>query len=101
MVVVGIGASAGGLDAFTQLLHALPAKPRFAIAMQTSLPVVQAADGMRVVLNHVYVIPPDVQALMRDDGSISLLPCFRRTGRSTPRWMCFSARWPRSQAIGP
>ena len=65
MTVVGIGASAGGLDAFTQLLHALPRNPGFAIvlvqhlapqhesalanllAMQTSLPVVQATDGMR------------------------------------------------------
>jgi two-component system, chemotaxis family, CheB/CheR fusion protein len=102
MVVVGIGASAGGLDAFTQLLHALPAKPGFAIvlvqhmapqhesaladllSMQTSLPVVQAADGMRVVPNHVYVIPPNVQALMRDDGSISLLPRPKDRTQYTP-----------------
>src|SRR5262245_53881898 len=98
MVVVGIGASAGGLDAFTQLLHALPAQPGFAIvlvqhlapqhesalanllSMQTSLPVVQATDGMELEQNHVYVIPPNVQALMRDDGAISLVP--RPTDRS-------------------
>src|SRR5262245_31917110 len=97
MVVVGIGASAGGLDAFTQLLHALPPQPGFAIvlvqhlapqhesalahllSMQTSLPVVQAADGMKLQPNHVYVIPPNVQALMRD-GTISLVP--RPTDRS-------------------
>src|SRR5262249_25632468 len=98
MVVVGIGASAGGLDAFTQLLHALPPEPGFAIvlvqhlapqhesalanllSMQTSLPVVQATDGMELEQNHVYVIPPNVQALMRDDGAISLVP--RPTDRS-------------------
>ena len=98
MVIVGIGASAGGLDAFTQLLHALPAQPGFAIvlvqhlapqhesalanllSMQTSLPVVQATDGMELEQNHVYVIPPNVQALMRDNGAISLVP--RPTDRS-------------------
>jgi two-component system CheB/CheR fusion protein len=98
MVVVGIGASAGGLDAFTQLLHALPPEPGFAIvlvqhlapqhesalanllSMQTSLPVVQATDGMALEQNHVYVIPPNVQAAMRDDGAISLVP--RPTDRS-------------------
>jgi chemotaxis methyl-accepting protein methylase len=98
MVVVGIGASAGGLDAFTQLLHALPPHPGFAIvlvqhlapqhesalatllSMQTSLPVEQATDGMRPEPDHVYVIPPNVQALMRDDGAISLVP--RPTDRS-------------------
>jgi two-component system, chemotaxis family, CheB/CheR fusion protein len=98
MAVVGIGASAGGLDAFTQVLHALPADPGFAmvlvqhlapqhesalanlLSMQTSLPVVQVTDGQRLEPNHVYVIPPNVQAIMRDDGALSLLP--RPTDRS-------------------
>ena len=98
MTVVGVGASAGGLDAFTQLLHALPAAPGLAIvlvqhlapqhesalanllSMQTLLPVVQATDGMRLEPDHVYVIPPNVQAVMRDDGALSLLP--RPTDRS-------------------
>jgi two-component system CheB/CheR fusion protein len=98
MAVVGIGASAGGLDAFTQVLHALPRDPGFAIvlvqhlapqhesalanllSMQTLLPVVQAADEQRLEPNHVYVIPPNVQALMRDDGVLSLVP--RPTDRS-------------------
>src|SRR5262245_48817421 len=98
MALVGIGASAGGLDAFTQLLHALPPQPGFAIvfvqhlapkhdsalttllSVQTSLPVLQASDGMELEPNHVYVIPPNVQVLMRDDGALSLLP--RPTDRS-------------------
>src|SRR5262245_39784142 len=66
MTVVGIGASAGGLDAFSQLLHALPPDPGFAIvfvqhlapqhdsalasllSMQTRLPVIQASDGTQL-----------------------------------------------------
>src|SRR5262249_28690994 len=86
MTGVGFGASAGGLDAFTQVLHALPADPGFAmvlvqhlapqhesalanlLSMQTSLPVVQATDGMELEQNHIYVIPPNVHALMRYDG---------------------------------
>jgi two-component system CheB/CheR fusion protein len=98
MAVVGIGASAGGLDAFTQVLHALPADPGFAmvlvqhlapqhesalaslLSMQTSLPVVQATDGQQLEPNRVYVIPPNVQAIMRDDCTLSLLP--RPTDRS-------------------
>src|SRR5262245_50755379 len=84
MTIVGIGASAGGLDAFSQLLHALPPDPGLAIvfvqhlapqhdsalasllSMQTRLPVIQASDGMQLEPNHVYVIPPNVQAAMRE-----------------------------------
>jgi len=98
MVVVGVGASAGGLDAFTQVLHALPSEPGFAIvlvqhlapqhesalanllSMQTALPVVQAIDEQQLEPNHVYVIPPNVQAVMRDDTVLGLLP--RPTDRS-------------------
>jgi two-component system CheB/CheR fusion protein len=92
IAVVGFGASAGGLDAFTQVLHALPAAPGFAmvlvqhlapqhesalanlLSMQTSLPVVQATDGQPLEPNRVYVIPPNVQAVMREDGALGLLP---------------------------
>ena len=98
MAVVGVGASAGGLEAFTQLLHALPPAPGFAVvlvqhlapqhdsalasllSMQTSLPVIQAADGMGLAPNHVYVAPPNVQALMQDEATLSLAP--RPTDRS-------------------
>ena len=74
--VVGIGASAGGLEAFTQLLtllppdtgmgfvfiqHLSPTHTSFlseALASSTQMPVTQAEDGMRVEPNHVYVLPP-------------------------------------------
>jgi two-component system, chemotaxis family, CheB/CheR fusion protein len=75
--VVGIGASAGGLEAFSQLLNYLPVDTGMAIvlvqhlapsqsslltkilARTTSLPVQTVVDGMAVAPNQVYVIPPN------------------------------------------
>ncbi len=75
--VVGIGASAGGLEAFKLLLAHLPADTGFAVVLiqhlepthhsilseilgrATRLPVNEAADGMAVEPNHAYVIPPN------------------------------------------
>jgi chemotaxis methyl-accepting protein methylase/signal transduction histidine kinase/chemotaxis response regulator CheB len=75
--IVGVGASAGGLEAFTQLLKHLPADTgmafvliqhldpnhasflRDALAKATTMAVSQAQDGTAVEPNHVYVIPPD------------------------------------------
>ena len=75
--IVAIGASAGGLEAFSSLLRALPPEPGLALvfiphldpthesamvellARTTRLPVHQAAEGMRVVCNAVYVLPPN------------------------------------------
>jgi two-component system CheB/CheR fusion protein len=74
--VVAIGASAGGLEAFTLLLKHLPADTGMAfvlvqhldpthtsllgeaLARATSMPVREAEDGAEVQPNHVYVIPP-------------------------------------------
>ena len=73
--VAGIGASAGGLEVFKSLLTSLPADSGLAIVLiqhldpkhhsmlaeilsrATAMPVSEAADGMRVEANHVYVIP--------------------------------------------
>ena len=60
--IVGVGASAGGLDAFTQLLKHLPADSGMAFVLIQHLDpthaVSQAEDGTPVEPNHVYVIPP-------------------------------------------
>jgi two-component system CheB/CheR fusion protein len=74
--VVGVGASAGGLDAFTRFLGAVPAGCDMAfilvqhlapasenlmvglLAKHTSMKVRQAADGMMVEPGGCYVIPP-------------------------------------------
>jgi two-component system CheB/CheR fusion protein len=95
-LIVGIGASAGGLEACSQLLRALPKTPGLAfvvvqhlaphhqsmlptlLAAQTLMPVLEVADGMRVADDHVYVVPPNVQ-LGFDDG------CLRMTERPTDK----------------
>jgi len=77
--VVGVGASAGGLEACTQMLRALPADGDLAfvivqhmapghdsllpelLAGATSLPVVHVADGMRLEPGRVHVTVPGVQ----------------------------------------
>ena len=74
--VVGIGASAGGLEALQQLLTFLPSNTGMAFVIiqhlapnhkslltdilgkYTVMPVIEAQDGMRVERNHVYMIPP-------------------------------------------
>ena len=72
--VVGIGASAGGLEAFRKLLEALPADTGIAfvliphlepthasmmvdlLGLHTAMAVLQVTDGMPIERNHVYVI---------------------------------------------
>ena len=76
--IVGIGASAGGLDAFKALLAALPPDTGMAFVLiphldplhaslmaellssHTTMPVTPAAEGVRIEPNHVYLIPPGV-----------------------------------------
>jgi two-component system CheB/CheR fusion protein len=80
--VVGIGASAGGLEAVTSLvqdlapnlgiayvlvLHLDPAresKVSEILARKTPMPVVQAQEGLRVEPDHVYVIPPNCEMII-------------------------------------
>ena len=75
--IVGIGASAGGLDAFKRLFGAMPADSGMAfvliphldptheslmvelLAKQTAMPVREAEDGMAIEPNRVYIIPPN------------------------------------------
>ena len=82
--IVGVGASAGGFEAFAQLLEGLPANPNIALifvqhlaphhssslaallASHTPLPVVEATEGARIVANRVYVVPPNVQMELVD-----------------------------------
>src|SRR4028119_1143661 len=80
--VVGIAASAGGLEAFIQLLNNLPADTGMAFVLiqhlaadrqsllseilsrSTEMPVHEAQDGMAVEPNHVYIIAPDTKLLL-------------------------------------
>ena len=83
--IVGLGASAGGIEALTQVFDPMPADSGAAfvvvlhldptresqlssiIALHTSMPVVQIEDGMSVAPNHVYVIAPDHDLTLQGD----------------------------------
>jgi two-component system CheB/CheR fusion protein len=89
--IVGVGASAGGLDAFRQMLSALPVdtgmgfvlvqhlSPTHAsllseiLGRTTVMPVTEVRDEPQVEPNHVYVIPPD-RKMCIVGGGLRLLP---------------------------
>src|SRR5271165_3006652 len=95
--VVGIGASAGGLEAFTELLKALPDNTGMAFVLvshlsrthesmlsellskTTRMPVEQAQAETPIRANHVYVIPPSATLALKD-GDLSAYP-LRPTSR--------------------
>ena len=75
--IVGLGASAGGLEAFEQFFRSVPSDPGAAFVLVshldpshesilteilqriTALPVVEAQDQLVVKADHIYVIPPN------------------------------------------
>src|SRR3954471_6603323 len=89
--IVGVGASAGGLDAFTQLLHELPVETGMALVLvphlapghasslaeilsrATPMQVTQAGERTSIEPNHVYVIPPG-KAMTVAGGVLLLRP---------------------------
>jgi len=94
--IVAVGASAGGLEAFSSLLRVLPPQPGLALifiphldpthesalvellARTTRLPVRQAEEGMRVACNTLYVLPPNSDMTIMD-GVLRLIK--REAGR--------------------
>lgn len=99
--VVGIGASAGGLDACRKLLDALPAGSGMAfilvqhldpthesmmvdlLAGHTTMTVRQATDGMLLEPEHLYVIPPGTY-LYVGNGALHLSQPQARHGARLP-----------------
>jgi two-component system CheB/CheR fusion protein len=97
--IVGIGASAGGYEAFTQFLKELPPKADMAVvliqhldprhgsklsellARSTRLPILEVERPVRVVRGHVYVIPPN-KNLSIFHGVLKLTP--RRPSEMPP-----------------
>src|SRR5215468_8092042 len=89
--VVCIGASAGGLEAFTSLLKEMPADTGMAfvfvqhlspghtsmladiLARATRMPVCEVRDEPTVQANNVYVIPPGRTMIIKG-GRLSLSP---------------------------
>ena len=88
--IVGVGASAGGLEAFTQLLKHLSGETGMAFVLvqhldpshrsllpeilskATTMPVLQVSDGTVMKPNRVYVMPPNVEMVIRG-GTLRLL----------------------------
>ncbi|MES2206192.1 MAG: chemotaxis protein CheB [Pseudomonadota bacterium] len=100
-LIVGVGASAGGLEAFKGLLSALPETCAMAyvlvhhldpshksdlsalLATITKLTVLEATQGLKILPKHVYVIPPNTSLTLkhgilqlepRADASLPYLP---------------------------
>jgi two-component system CheB/CheR fusion protein len=88
--VVGIGASAGGLEAFQQLLSHLPTTTGLAfvivqhlapqhssmlselLSRSTKIPVREVEEGMAVAPDHIYVIPPNTNMVI-SEGQLHLM----------------------------
>ncbi|MEG4282057.1 chemotaxis protein CheB [Microcoleus sp. A006_D1] len=99
--IVGIAASAGGLEAFTGLLSHLPVDTGMAfvliqhlapdhksllseiLARTTQMPVTQVTDGMAVEPNQVYVIPPNTKMVV-SQGVLQLSPREKIYGKYMP-----------------
>ncbi len=89
--VVGIGASAGGLDAFKKLIKAIPENSGMAYILvqhlhpdhnsalpeilqrETKIPVSEISDNVKVKPDNVYVIPAN-KMLVATDGVLQLSP---------------------------
>src|SRR6185436_17993161 len=99
--IVGIGASAGGLEAFRQLLGALPADTGMAyvlvqhlhpkhesilaalLSKATRMTVSEVTGDVRVEPNHIYVIPPS-EDIVLVEGVLKLVPRSRTGGSHMP-----------------
>lgn len=97
-LIVGIGASAGGLAVISEILENLPADTGMAFVLvqhlspdqhsmlsellgnTTEMPVTNAEDGMGLEANHVYVIPPNTRMTI-DQGQLQLAECDQTRGR--------------------
>lgn len=89
--VVGVGASAGGMEAFKELLQAIPEDSGMAYILiqhlapqhesilteilqkSTRLPVVEIVDNIKVLPDHIYIIPSN-RSLIANDGRLELEP---------------------------
>ncbi len=89
--VVGIGASAGGLEAFRKLIEAIPPDSGMAYVLvqhldpkhesqlpellqkATTIPVVEISDDIKVLPDHIYVLPSN-KTMVANDGVLILAP---------------------------
>jgi two-component system, chemotaxis family, CheB/CheR fusion protein len=99
--IVAIGASAGGFEAFSNLLRSLPRNPGVALifiphldpthesamvellARATEMPVEQANDGTAVTANRLFVLPPNFDMTI-SDGVLRLVQREAARGQHMP-----------------
>jgi two-component system, chemotaxis family, CheB/CheR fusion protein len=85
--IVGIGASAGELESFSELLARVPADTGMAyvfvqhldpehasllveiLSKRAGFPVEQARDGVKILPDHLYVIAPNTTLTLRIPGA--------------------------------
>jgi two-component system CheB/CheR fusion protein len=90
VAIVGIGASAGGLQAYTEFLEAIPSDTGMAfvviqhlaaehesllatlLSRATSMKVIEVHDEPRIEPNTIYVIPPN-RSMLIADGKLNLV----------------------------
>lgn len=100
-LVVGIGASAGGIQALERFFEHTPSDSNLAYVVilhlspehesnlpamlqrKTSMPVIQVQERTKVEPNQVYVIPP-AKHLVMEDGHIDLAEPDQQKGRRVP-----------------
>jgi two-component system CheB/CheR fusion protein len=118
-LIVAIGASAGGIEAFTELIRSLPKDTGMAfvliqhldpkhrsmlselVSKETAMQVAEVTDGMKVEPDHVYVIPPNTSMSIKDHA-LQLEPRVETRGGHMPidRFMRSLATDLRNQSVG-
>jgi two-component system CheB/CheR fusion protein len=100
-LVVGIGASAGGIQALKKFFEQVPADSGIAyvvilhlspnhdsklaevIRTSAKIPVQQVTEKVKVTPDHIYVVPPN-QHLVMDDGYVNVSPNVQTEDRRAP-----------------
>ncbi len=106
--IVGIGASAGGLDAFKRLLKVIPEDSGMAyvlvqhldpshesilpdiLSRTTQIPVHEITDDIHLAPNHIYIIPA-AKMLTSTDGVLKLAPRDLRKPKNLPIDLFFTS----------
>ncbi len=116
---MGIGASAGGLEAFSELLRNLPTQTGMAVVFvqhldphhpshlvqilnrETTLPIKEVTDGELLEPNHVYIMPPNREMTL-ENGALRLWARTENRSRHMPidRFFASVAEQQGSGAIG-
>jgi hypothetical protein len=100
-LIVGIGASAGGVQALQEFFRNVPADAGIAwvvilhlspdhdsqltnvLQAETALPVIKVSEKVKIEPDHVYVVPPN-QHLVMEDGNIVPLANMKTEDRRAP-----------------